>query len=174
MLLAAVVGALIPAGSARAAVPMNVTNRNTLLCIAARAGSGSGDRPAIATTCDYSTKPPSFWVDQHWILVGPGLVQIISGGLQGPMCLTARGYTETQVVATLCENTTDPFQWWSEQHDADNTWQLVNGQSGLCLASRAGTGERPVIATTCDFTVNPPTTYWGDQHWYLSNAGTAP
>ncbi|ROP28195.1 RICIN domain-containing protein [Couchioplanes caeruleus] len=39
--------------------------------------------------------------------------------------------------------------------------QLRNANSNLCLVSRAGSGERPVVQSTC---ANPPT-YWADQYW---------
>ncbi|WIM99600.1 ricin-type beta-trefoil lectin domain protein [Actinoplanes oblitus] len=49
---------------------------------------------------------------------------------------------------------------------------LVNVNSGLCMAARAGSGERPVIQTTCDY--NHHDEYWPDQYWILKTDETTP
>jgi hypothetical protein len=165
-----IVGSCLPiivsARPASAASSFNISNYNTGHCVAARAGSG--ERPGIATTCDFTVK--ASWADQHWSFppAAYGTVQIKSDALG--LCLVARGSTETQAVATTCGGWAD--QLWTVKFDSTtNTYQYVNYNSGLCLASRAGSGEPPVIATTCDFAVN---TVWADQHWRQSPAGTYP
>lgn len=42
--------------------------------------------------------------------------------------------------------------------------RIINRNSHLCLAARSGSGERPVIQSTCDFDAG---TYWPDQYWEL-------
>jgi hypothetical protein len=46
---------------------------------------------------------------------------------------------------------------------------FLNSSSALCLTSRAGSGERPVVQTTCDTTVPA---YWADQHWLVVGGAT--
>ncbi|MBB5803671.1 hypothetical protein F4560_003439 [Saccharothrix ecbatanensis] len=43
-------------------------------------------------------------------------------------------------------------------------YHLRNVSSNLCLAARAGSGERPVVQTTCDYNADA---YWPDQYWLL-------
>jgi hypothetical protein len=50
----------------------------------------------------------------------------------------------------------------TEGRPAGTGVHIRNINSDLCLAARAGWGERPVVQTTCDYHVG---TYWPDQYW---------
>jgi Ricin-type beta-trefoil lectin domain len=157
VLVATVIGTLIPASAASAANSYGFRNLNSLLCMAARAGSG--ERPVVQTTCDFTV--PAYWADQHWSLPGGFLQRTQIKNVALGLCLVARGSGETAVVATGCGPYGD--QYWYAMWDANTaTYQYLNGNSGLCLAAR-GSGESRVIVTTCDYAVGQ---FWRDQHWY--------
>jgi hypothetical protein len=157
-LLVAFIAAVLPASSASADVSTTFLNSSSVLCMTSRAGNG--ERPVVQTTCD--TTVPTFWADQHWLVVGGNALTQIKNVATG-LCLVARGSGEAQAVATGCGPAADQW-WWPVYHYPTGTYKLQNKNSGLCLAAR-GYGESPVIATTCDSSVNR---YWPDQHWYES------
>lgn len=156
---------LVPSADLAPAASIHLWNANSFLCGAAR--TGSGERPVVQTTCDWTVGRT--WADQYWQLVptGDGSVHIRSSLLG--LCIVARGSGETAVVATTCDTAVgaswDDQHWW-EYQDTDGTTQLWNGASGLCLAAR-GLTESALIATTCDWAVGTGGAYWWDQHWYI-------
>ncbi|MCP2357452.1 hypothetical protein HD597_004472 [Nonomuraea thailandensis] len=150
----------LTAGRTDSALDSNrIRNRNSRLCLAARAGTG--ERPAIQTTCDFEAG--RYWPDQHWtlerVVTGTEIYRLRNVALN--LCLSARGSGETQAFATACDR--DRGQEWRDQHwiylfDAGHgTHRWQNRASGNCLAAR-GTGQSPAIATTCNRD-------WLDQHW---------
>ncbi len=149
-LLAAIAAVAAPGTPAQAAELFTFKNVNSGLCLTARAGSG--ERPAVQTTC-YGNP------DQKWEmrLVSSNRWQIYSPYLG--LCLVARGSGETAVVATTCGGWADQLWDWQglvippfgSQYD----W-FVNANSGNCIAAR-GAAESRAVATTCG--------NWADQHW---------
>lgn len=149
---------LVTPGNVSAAASHHIRNTNSYLCLAARAGSG--ERPAVQTTCDFTVG--AYWADQYWELVP---ATATTWHLYSPhlgLCLVARGSGETAVVATTCGSWADQRWYWLE-NDSNGTYQFLNANSGNCLTAR-GSGESAAVATTCDWRVGA---YWADQHWYF-------
>ncbi|NUT98872.1 MAG: ricin-type beta-trefoil lectin domain protein [Saccharothrix sp.] len=144
------------ADSPRAAI--HIRNAASNLCLAVR--QGSGERPVIQTTCDYSVG--TYWPDQYWDLVAVDAANSIYRlrNTQSGLCVAARGSGETNAIATTCGAGTQwTDQQWRLQYVAK--WgadRVQNRASGNCLAAR-GTGESNAIATTCNYD-------WPDQHWW--------
>jgi hypothetical protein len=142
---------------AQLAGPYHIQNINSGLCLASRAGSG--ERPTIQTTCDFTVG--QYWADQYWELRYVSYAwQIYNRALR--LCLVARGGGESAVVATTCGSWNDQLWYWLVA--SDGTEQFENVNSGLCLTAR-GSGESAPVATTCDWNAN---SYWPDQHWLTS------
>jgi hypothetical protein len=148
------------AASATGSMAFNrIHNAASGLCLAARAGTG--ERPAIQTTCDNEVGKD--WPDQHWtlekVVSGTDIYRLRNLGLN--LCLAARGSGEAQAFATTCDR--DSGHVWQDQHwiylyDAKrNASRWQNRATGNCLAAR-GLTESPAIATTCD-------SDWLDQYW---------
>ena len=159
MVLAAVATLAVPATAAQAAplVAHHIQNTSSGLCMTAR--FGSGERPVVQTTCDFTVG--AFWPDQYWNLNNEGVFAI--SRTNQPLCVAARGTGESGAVATTCGGYRDA-QWIGlYKLGSPEILQFQNVNSGLCLAAR-GSGESRVVQTTCDFTQqgNP---YWADQHW---------
>jgi hypothetical protein len=141
-----------------AAWGIQIRNANSGLCLAARAGSG--ERPVIQTTCDYTVG--AYWPDQYWLLLDVDQDshnhRIYSTYLG--LCIAARGSGEVGAVATTCgSGSAWPDQIW--HFEFVPRWQadrFQNRNSGNCLAAR-GSGESRAIATTCNYV-------YPDQHWF--------
>ena len=147
---------LATTGSARLVGPFHVWNTNSALCLVAR--TGSGERPAVQSTCDFDAG--QYWADQYWELrpVTSTTWQIYSPLLN--RCLVTRGSGESAAVTTGCGTWADQvWRWWL---NGDGTEQFENTNSGLCLTTR-GSGESAAVATTCDWKVGAR---WADQRWY--------
>lgn len=159
VLLAAVATVAAPATAAQAEpfVARHVRNVNSGLCLTAR--FGSGERPVVQTTCDFTVG--DFWPDQYWNVNDTGPSAIIR--TNQPLCVATRGAGESAAVATTCGGYPDA-QWIALfPPGPQRLWQFQNVNSKLCLAAR-GSGESRVVQTTCDFT-QPGLPYWPDQHW---------
>jgi hypothetical protein len=134
----------------------HIHNRNSSLCLAARAGVG--ERPVVQTTCD---NPSQIWNDQYWELVNVNQDQhryrIRSTLLN--LCIATRGSGETRAVATTCGSGSDwPDQIWTISYDpAFNADKYTNNNSGLCLVAR-GRGESQAVQSDCG--------QFPDQRWY--------
>lgn len=161
VLLAAVATLSGPATAAQAA-PLyahHIQNANSGLCMTAR--FGSGERPVVQTTCDFTIGEN--WQDQYWDLNNEGVFNIRRTYQQ--LCVAARGAGESAAVATTCGGYPDA-QWIALYRlGTPNVYQFQNINSGLCLAAR-GFGESRVVQTTCDFNQPGfPKPTWIDQHW---------
>ncbi|MFC5833751.1 RICIN domain-containing protein [Nonomuraea insulae] len=151
---------LTSSGTNTALATTRIRNQNSGLCLAARAGTG--ERPAIQTTCDYQVGRD--WPDQHWtlekVVSGTDIYRLRNQELN--LCLAARGSGEVQAIATTCDR--DTGHEWRDQHwiylyDGATGHRWQNRASLNCLAAR-GTGQSPAITTTCNAD-------WVDQHWNL-------
>lgn len=150
-LLATVAAVAAPGTPALADELFTFKNVNSGLCLTARAGSG--ERPAVQTTC-YGN-PDQKWEMRH---IAADQWQIYSPYLN--LCLAARGSGESPVIATSCGTWPDQLWDWrgfvlpfpaGPQYD----W-FKNVNSGNCIAAR-GSVESRAVATTCG--------NWPDQHW---------
>ena len=154
---AATLSGTATAAQAAPLVAHHIQNLNSGLCLTAR--FGSGERPVVQTTCDFTVG--GFWPDQYWNLDTVGVFAI--SRTNQPLCVAARGTGESAAVATTCGGYRDA-QWIAlyTLGSPDNL-QFQNVNSKLCLTAR-GAGESRAVQTTCDFT-QPGSPYWADQHW---------
>ena len=146
-------------GDFRIAAWAHLQNANSGLCLVSRAGSG--ERPALQTTCDFTVG--QYWADQYWEIRGAGDGGWSIHNLALGLCLVGRG-GESTVVATTCDWKVG--QSWADQHwilwSTSVGYRFENVATGLCLVTR-GSGESRAVVSTCDYKVGQ---YWADQHWY--------
>lgn len=129
----------------------HLRNVNSHLCLVARVGSG--ERPVIQSTCDYSVD--TYWPDQYWRLLPVDEMNEYwrVQNTNNHLCVVARGLVESAAVATVC-GTAGTWQyadgiWHREYSDKWDAVRFVNYNSGLCLTVR-GDQETQAVATTCD------------------------
>jgi hypothetical protein len=106
---------------------------------------GSGERPVVQTTCDFTIGET--WRDQYWDLNNEGVFNIRRTYQQ--LCVAARGFGESAAVATTSGGYPDA-QWIAlYTRGTPDVSQFQNVNSGLCRAAR-GLGESRVVQTACD------------------------
>ncbi|GGS21164.1 ricin-type beta-trefoil lectin domain protein [Actinokineospora fastidiosa] len=138
----------------------HIRNMDSHLCLVSR--QGAGERPVIQSTCDYSAG--TVWEDQYWRLIpvdeDANLWRVQN--VLTRLCVVARGYEPTTVIATVCGPANGYLYadgiWRIEYIDKWDAFRYQNYKSDLCLAVR-GDQEVQAVTAPCDEQA-------ADQHWW--------
>lgn len=127
-------------------------NTNSGYCLAA--SESPGEQPVVQTGCSGEV------VD--WTIIDlSGSNRHSIDTAYGPLrCVAARGSSESNAVATGCDQAYNDQVWHITHNYSNNTYQFKNANSGLCLAARGTSMGTPAVQTACGD--------WGDQWWYIA------